>query len=290
MTSANSIKKNFEIKWLVIDNQLSNLTEAEAIPWGGKIVDLGSAIATGNTADVFLYNNKVIKLFKEYLPPTEATYEAKKQKFAYSCGLNVPRVFEVTKINGRQAIVMEYINGETLGQQIQNKMGSVEHYIDIFVNVQKEIHTVKIHQDDEVESMAEKLNRQINSAPTLGEEQKIKLLSRLSSLQYEPKLCHGDLHPYNLLVSNELISIIDWVDASAGDPRADVCRSYLLFSSYSHELAELYLRSYCDKTNLSEKAILEWLPIIAGARLNEKISPQETKRVEKIVGQFCANN
>ena len=29
---------------------------------------------------------------------------------------------------------------------------------------------------------------------------------------------------------------------------------------------------------------------IAGARLNEKISPQETKRLEKIVGQFCANN
>lgn len=266
------------------------MTEAEAIPWGGKIVDLGSAIATGNTADVFLYNNKVIKLFKEYLPPTEATYEAKKQKFAYSCGLNVPRVFEVTKINGRQAIVMEYINGETLGQQIQNKMGSVEHYIDIFVNVQKEIHTVKIHQDDEVESMAEKLNRQINSAPTLGEEQKIKLLSRLSSLQYEPKLCHGDLHPYNLLVSNELISIIDWVDASAGDPRADVCRTYLLISSYSHELAELYLRSYCNRANISKKAILEWMAIIAGARLNEHIPSEENERLMKIVAKFCAND
>ncbi|MDK8641897.1 phosphotransferase family protein [Niallia taxi] len=252
-------------------------------------MELGSLIATGNTADIFMCNNKIVKLFKEYLPPNEALSEATKQKFAYSCGLNVPKVFEVTKVNGTQAIIMEHINGETLGQLIQDNIESVEHYISILVNVQNEIHTVKINSD-EIESMAEKLNRQINSARTLGEEQKIKLLSRLRFLQYKSKLCHGDLHPYNLLVSNETISIIDWVDASAGDPRADVCRSYLLFSSYSHELAELYLRSYCDKTNLSEKAILEWLPIIAGARLNEKISPQETKRLEKIVGQFCANN
>lgn len=254
-------------------------------------MELGSPIATGNTACLFLCDNRIVKLFKKYLPPNEALYEANKQKFAYSCGLNVPKVFEVTKINGIQAIIMEYINGETLGQQIVKNIESVEHYISIFVNVQNEIHRVKIHEDrDEIESMAEKLNRQINSARTLGKEQKIKLLSRLSSLQYDSKLCHGDLHPYNLLISNETISIIDWVDASAGDPRADVCRSYLLFSSYSHELAELYLRSYCDMTNISKKGVLEWLPIIAGTRLNEKISPEETKYLKKIVAEFCANN
>ncbi|WP_437832912.1 phosphotransferase (plasmid) [Niallia taxi] len=252
-------------------------------------MELGSLIATGNTADIFMCNNKIVKLFKEYLPPNEALSEATKQKFAYSCGLNVPKVFEVTKINGTQAIIMEHINGETLGQLIQDNIESVEHYISILVNVQNEIHTVEINSD-EVESMAEKLNRQINSAPTLGEEQKIKLLSRLSSLQYEPKLCHGDLHPYNLLVSNELISIIDWVDASAGDPRADVCRTYLLISSYSHELAELYLRSYCNRANISKKAILEWMAIIAGARLNEHIPSEENERLMKIVAKFCAND
>ncbi|RAT03213.1 hypothetical protein A6E27_19205 [Bacillus cereus] len=58
---------------------------------------LGNPIAKGNTAEIYLYDNKIVKLFKEYLPDTESMNEAKKQKYAYSCGLPVPNVFEVTK-------------------------------------------------------------------------------------------------------------------------------------------------------------------------------------------------
>ena len=65
---------------------------------------LGNPIAKGNTAEIYLYGTKVVKLFKEYLPNTESINEAKKQKYAYSCGLPVPNVFEVTKIQAEDGI------------------------------------------------------------------------------------------------------------------------------------------------------------------------------------------
>ena len=74
---------------------------------------LGNPIAKGNTAEIYLTDDKVVKLFKDYLPDTESMNEAKK-KYAYSCGLPVPNVFEVIKIQNRQAIIMEHVKGTTL--------------------------------------------------------------------------------------------------------------------------------------------------------------------------------
>lgn len=101
------------------------------------MVNLGELVAAGNTANLYLWNNKIVKVFKENLPPTESLYEAKKQEYAYSCGLYVPKVLEVRKINGIQAIIMEYINGETLGDLLLNNLKEAERYINVLVKVQK---------------------------------------------------------------------------------------------------------------------------------------------------------
>lgn len=43
-------------------------------------VNLGNPIAKGNTAEIYLTDDKVVKLFKDYLPDTESMNEAKKTK------------------------------------------------------------------------------------------------------------------------------------------------------------------------------------------------------------------
>ncbi|MER2128353.1 aminoglycoside phosphotransferase family protein [Solibacillus sp.] len=246
----------------------------------------GKLIATGNTANLYLWNNKIVKIFKGNLPSTESFYEAKKQEYAFSCGLNVPKVLEVRTINGIQAIIMEYINGETLGHHLLKNLNEAERYLNILVNIQKKIHEVKV-ESDEIEPMDIKVHRKIESAPSLNLRQKKALFSRLNSLKYEPRLCHGDLHPFNLIMNEDIVSIIDWVDASAGDIRADVCRSYLLLSQHSIDLAELYLKLYCTNINISKSEILQWMPVSAGAMLDERLSCEENKRLMNIVNQFC---
>ena len=247
----------------------------------------GELIATGNTANLYLWDHKIVKIFKDNLPSTEALYEAKKQAYAYSCGLNVPKVLEVTKINGTQAIIMEYMKGETLGEQLLQNLKAAEYYLNILVNVQKSIHEIKV-KSDEIERMDIRIQRKIQSAAALNQNQKQALLSQLKSFNYEPRLCHGDLHPFNLIVNEDLVSIIDWVDASAGDFRADVCRTYLLLSKHSVELAELYLQKYCDTTNTSKSDILQWLPISAGAMLEERVTSEEATRLVDIVNRCFA--
>jgi len=246
---------------------------------------LGTPMAIGNTAQIYLYENKIIKVFNDFLPESESLYEANKQKHASSCGLSVPEVLDVTTIDGKQAIIMEYVKGRTLGDILSDHMDDIEYYMNISIDIQQQIHMIVAA--DSFESMSVKLSRQIKAAQQLDESQKTALLIRLNSMTYEKRLCHGDFHLFNLIMSdNNKVTIIDWVDSSVGDICADVYRTYLLYTEISIELAEIYLRLYCKKSGLSKDDILKWAPIIAAARLTENVSSEKSKRLLKIVNQY----
>lgn len=247
-------------------------------------MDLGEPIAEGNTAKIYISGNKIIKLLSDYLPETESKYEANKQEFAFSCGLPVPKVFEVTKINGKQAIVMEYIRGETLGDIMKKDMIHAEHYMKTSVEIQRKIHSITALA---LEPMSEKLSRQIKSAHNLDEIHRSALLEILDSIPIGNNLCHGDYHFYNLIQTESDVVVIDWVDSSSGDVRADVYRTYLLYTQFSKELADMYLRLYCEISGFTQNEIFVWAPIIAGARLSENVSSENSQRLLQIVNKYC---
>lgn len=248
-------------------------------------MNLGAPIAIGNTAQIYLYENKIVKVFNDFLPDTESSYEANKQKFAHSCGLSVPKIFDVTTIDGKQAIIMEFVKGKTIGDILSENMEQAEYYMNISVDIQQKIHMIVA---DSLEPMSLKLSRQIESAQQLDTRRKSALLQKMDTITYKKRLCHGDFHMFNLIMSdNNQVTIIDWVDSSAGDLRADVYRTYLLYEQFSIELADMYLRLYCQKSGLSKDDIFQWAPIIAGAKLSENVSSEKNERLIKIVNDFC---
>jgi aminoglycoside phosphotransferase (APT) family kinase protein len=113
--------------------------------------------------------------------------------------------------------------------------------MNISVEVQRKIHQIRATS---IEPISEKLRGQIESAPELDHHMKSILLKKLDSMIFEKKLCQGDFHLFHLILSENNVTFIDWVDSSAGDRRADVYRSYLLYSQVSEELAEMYMRLY----------------------------------------------
>ncbi|AIF43004.1 phosphotransferase family protein [Virgibacillus sp. SK37] len=243
-------------------------------------MDLGKPIAKGNTAEIYLSDNKIVKVFNDYLPSTESIKEATKQKYAYLYGLPVPKVLDVTNINGKQAIIMEYVKGDTLGDLYSKDKERAAYYLNISVDMQLKIHSII---PNEIEPMNEKLHRQIKAGDTLDESQRSYLLNKLESFTFDNRLCHGDFHLFNLIKADKQVVIIDWIDASAGDVRADVYRTYLLYSQFSFEFAEMYLRLYCEKSGLVKSEIFQWAPVIAGARLSEKVSSENSARLIEII-------
>jgi len=225
-------------------------------------------IGQGATTTIYRDGNKAVKLYAN-APPNAAEHEAARQQFAISSGLTVPAVIGVRQVNDNAvALDMEYVNGKPL---MQPKMSKDERRdaIDVLVKLQCEVHKVTaIGQPEQVS----KLVHNIKHTQYILASEKVKLLAALKRLDTNANnLCHGDFHPLNILYDGSKYWIIDWVDATAGSPLADACRTYLIFKQFITCQAEIYLQTFCKEANVKMNDILAWMPIIAAARLNENM-------------------
>ena len=131
--------------------------------------------------------------------------------------------------------------------------------------------------------MKTRLASHIRQASTLSEPRQNTLLAELAAMPDGDRLCHGDFHPYNIMGPLGREVLIDWPNASQGDPTADVCRTYVLLRSVSSELASAYIDTYSQASGASRYAILKWLPFVAAARLVEGV-PEVDDLMEMVVG------
>ena len=237
-------------------------------------------IGSGAQADIYLYENKAVKIYKTECSQGVARYEAELQEKAYKAGLPAPLVYEVIEIDGRSAIVMEFIQGKPLGEIMLEDMERAHEYLGASVDLQIRIHKVNA---EGFPSQRDRLKSKIMSNPYLTGGQRERLSRSLRGLPKENQLCHGDYHVLNLLQSGGGIKVIDWIDASGGVATLDVCRSYLIYLLHQREIAEFYLDIYCGKANMPKREVLEWLPVIAGARLSENVTAKDAETLIKLV-------
>jgi len=98
------------------------------------------------------------------------------------------------------------------------------------------------------------------------------------------------MHPGNILLTARGEVTIDWVDATCGNPLADVARTSIimmgaanstqitnpLMKAYIRLFHAVYLRHYFTLCPGGEQEYRRWLPIVAAARLSEGIPEVET--------------
>lgn len=223
-------------------------------------------ISSSDTVDVYRCGDKAVKLFKVNRPKTQSLYEALTHARVEDTGLHVPIIHEVSVIDGRWAITMDLIEGKTLDEVMREDPANKEKYVNDMVDLQIEVH---FKQVPKLSKLKDKLARQINSLDWLDDAVKFELLARLGTMPKHTKLCHGNFTPSNIILSEKGTYILDWLAARQGNASADVARSFLLLSLEWPDIADLYLDTFCKKTNTSKKYVQDWLPIVAAAQLTE---------------------
>ncbi|WBW95702.1 phosphotransferase [Oceanirhabdus sp. W0125-5] len=237
-------------------------------------MELDKVIGTGAQATVYSSENYAVKLFKENYNKTDVFYEALINSIIENTQLRVPKTYEVLSIDNQMAIKMDYIKGESLFNCIFKDEDSTEAYMKQMIRIQLEIHSKRVYLPF---LLKDKLKNKIQGNENLSIAHKENMLTLLNDLPEGNELCHGDFHGYNILVCEGEYWIIDWIDSTTGCADGDACRTYLLYSLYFPELAEMYLMLYCKETGKEKERILAWLPVLAAARLSENIGNEEEK-------------
>jgi RIO-like serine/threonine protein kinase len=236
---------------------------------------LGRVLGSGKEAQVFEYGSKVVKLYPSGGRKEAAFREAAILAGLEGAGLPVPAVWEVRRIDQRWGLVMDRVSGASFAERMRNDLLTVPACVEDMARLHQRIH---VHAAVRLGSMTTRLASNIRNATALDPALKAVLLRRLHRLHRGDRLCHGDFHPKNVLGEPAAAVVIDWLDATSGDPAADVCRSYLLLELGAPEIALPYLDMYCRLARIPRRRVLRWLPFIAAGRLAENV-PDETSRL-----------
>ncbi len=232
----------------------------------------GEVIARRPGKTIYRDGDRAIKVFDEMYAKSDILNEALNQARVEETGLAVPRILEVTKLDGKWAIVSDFIEGETLASLLEKHPEKLNDYMDLFVALQMEVHSKHAPL---LTKLKDKMNRKISES-TLDATTRYELHTRLEGMPKHKKVCHGDFNPGNIIITPEgKAYLLDWSHATQGNASADVARTYLLFCLEGKEdIAELYLKLFCQKSDTAKQYVQSWLPIVAASQ-SVKGKPEE---------------
>ncbi len=194
---------------------------------------------------------------------------------------------EIISINRRNGLVYERVHGVTMAENFKRSPWKIFRYARRMAQLQAGMHSAAIQTDLPQQRL--RLAQRISSSAALPGPVRARALDVLQSLPDGNQVCHGDFHPENILLTRRGEVVIDWVDATRGNPLADLARTSilllgaaetalsdnLLLRSFVHLFHGAYLRQYFRLRPGGQDEHQHWLPVVAAARLDENIPEQE---------------
>ena len=248
-----------------------------------------SPFAQGHTAEVYLWKQgHILKLFREWFPLSAIEHEAHVAQIVHNAGLSAPAVVgKIVEIDGRYGLIYEQVIGVSMLETLVSRPWTLFQFAHLLAELQANIHGFE--GVDGLPSQHKKLKDKIQSAQMLSPDLRETVLNMLEQLPEGNQLCHGDFHPDNILITKNGHVIIDWIDATSGNPLSDVARSSLLMSKghlpdntrmrwilnlFRQWLHRAYLRRYFQLCPGDRKEFVTWRIVNAAGRLSEGI-PEE---------------
>ena len=220
------------------------------------------AVRTGKT--IYKDEDRAVKVFDSDYSKADILNEALNQARIEETGLNIPKILGVNMIDGKWAIVSEFIKGKTMAQLMAENPDKFDEYLEQFVDIQMGIHEMKAPL---LTKLKDKMNRKISQAD-IDATTRYELHTRLEGMPKHNKVCHGDFNPSNIIITEDGVPyILDWSHATQGNASADVARTYLLFWLNGNiEGAKKYMELFCKKSDTAKQYIEKWLPIVAASQ------------------------
>ena len=237
---------------------------------------LGRRLGAGMVAEAYEWGADVIKLYLPGQGKEQAFREAATLAMLEGGPLPTPAVRGVLETEGRWGVVMSRAPGQPLATAMLERPAEAPDMLDAVARLQLRMHA---EPGPHLPRLRDRLRRNIARAAQLSGAEIAAMLERLDALPDGDRLCHGDFHPFNVIGTVQAPVIIDWLDATQGAPEADACRSYLILLNNVPDFAAAYLDAYVAHGSSSRAAVLAWLPVLAAARLVERVAAEEDRLI-----------
>ena len=248
----------------------------------------GPKIGEGACSEVFEWENghKIVKLAKPNTNRYAIERELRNNRIVWELGLPVPRPYEYVEVDGRPGAVFERIYGVSLMERMLKSLTepAAAGGMSGVLTTARMLHEVHRYSSVELPPQRESLKYDIERVDYLTADEKSKVLAYMERLPMKHRICHGDPNPGNLILRGGETVLIDWNNATTGNPEADLAE-YVLMIRYAalpaylpselnvrlNEVREPILKTFIEEyTRLSDitlEDIEAWILPIAARRL-----------------------
>jgi aminoglycoside phosphotransferase (APT) family kinase protein len=196
------------------------------------------------------------------------------------------------EVFGRPASVWEHVEGPSLWQQVVDRPDRSAAIGRALADVQLAL--FELVTPVTLPDQRDRLSSKIRWSAANVDAAVAAALDLMPGRASTPRLCHGDLHPSNVIVSQDGPVLVDWFDACRGDRVADVARSSLTLLSHgvrtpSHlpgsdprtlaVLTQAYLSRLQESLDIPPRLLARWQAVSAVARLAEGMSREPLMEV-----------
>src|SRR6516165_6194966 len=102
---------------------------------------LGRLLATGNTAELFEWGSRVMKLYKSPAAKRAAFAEAAKSATVEALGLPVPSVWGVHVVKDRWGLVFDRVTQKSFAEQMLGNWNDVPRFLECMAGLHIQIHS-----------------------------------------------------------------------------------------------------------------------------------------------------
>ena len=200
---------------------------------------LGDKIGQGGTADIHVWApGQVVKLFRQGFPPRLGQHEARMTQAVFAAGVPAPEVFGEVTLDGRFGIVLERLDGPTLLQATRAGAVTFDQAGATIASLALSLHRMSpppeaLHLHRWMEAA---FRRSGDMVPRHIASGILALLDRLQ--QPGDGLCHGDIHPDNVIMTADGPRLIDWSFAIRAPATLDHALTHVSLTEFALDVTD----------------------------------------------------
>ncbi len=200
---------------------------------------VGSEVGRGVRAIVYDYgDDRVIKLPIDATTHDLIAREGAYLKIVERLGARAPVGAELVEHDEGIALISSRVDGPTLWQALQADPNRSHELGSVIAQAQAELFATKA--TFALPDQEDRLGAKLRSAADRFDLEITALLELLNADTERPRgLCHGDLHPYNIILSSGSPMLVDWFDVSVGISAIEVARTVVLLEDLPAPADEL---------------------------------------------------
>jgi hypothetical protein len=199
---------------------------------------LGEKIGEGVCADVHAWApGQVVKLFKSGHSRRLSWHEAQMTHAVFAAGGPAPELLGVVTLEGRFGIVLPRFDGPTLLQLTRTGAITRGQAGAILADLCLAVH--KTPPPPDVLTLSDRMGAWLRATSgTLPEHIATGVGALIERLSPGDELCHGDLHPGNVIMTAEGPRLVDWPSPVRASAAYDLGFSHIILTEFAPEVAD----------------------------------------------------